>query len=84
MGTNEHHHTDAVTQAGMGMDGAQLPEQDGKGHAVRRGVDGRTEIDSKSIPVHGDEETADELAMEAYGDEDDDGNPDIPSVPFPG
>ncbi|MDN6298684.1 MAG: hypothetical protein L0J68_00105 [Micrococcaceae bacterium] len=84
MGTHEHHHQDAVSQAGMGMDGTQLPQPEATEHERRRDVDGPTELASGSIPVHGDEDTADELAMEAYGDEDEDGNPDIPNAPFPG
>lgn len=44
---------------------------------------GPTEIDADSIPVHGDEEVADDLAEKAYGDKDDDGNPDIPNAQFP-
>lgn len=45
--------------------------------------DGGTEVDADSIPVQGDDELADELAEEAYGDKDDDGNPDIPNAQFP-
>ncbi|HXD27791.1 MAG TPA: hypothetical protein VN621_03430 [Arthrobacter sp.] len=42
-----------------------------------------TEIDADSIPVEGDEDVADDLAEKAYGDKDDDGNPDIPNAQFP-
>lgn len=84
MGTHEHHHKDAVTQAGIGMDGAQLPEQKPQEPTVREGHDGPTELGADPIPVQWDEETAEELAMKAYGDEDDDGNPDIPNIPLPG
>lgn len=84
MGINKDHHTDAVTQAGLGMDGAQLPEQERQGPTVSEGQDGPTEIDASSIPIQGDEDTANRFAKEAYGDQDNDGNPDIPNVPFPG
>lgn len=36
------------------------------------------------VPIQGDEELADELAMRAYGDKDHDGKPDVPNVQFPG
>jgi len=36
------------------------------------------------IPVQGNEETADDLALKAFGDKDHDGEGDVPSVPFPG
>jgi len=36
------------------------------------------------VPVHGNEKTANKLAMRAYGDSDHDGKPDVPNVPFPG
>ena len=45
--------------------------------------DAVTEIDPDSIPVEGDEDVADDLAEKAYGDKDDDGNPDIPNAQFP-
>ena len=78
MSTHEHHHQDAVTQGGMGMDGTQLPEQNGRGHILRRGVDGPTEIDDKPRPAHGRKKTAEEPAAEAPKDEGDDGKPTLP------
>lgn len=66
-----------MTTAGNHRD-VENPEQDSAAP-----MDG-TEVDADSIPVHGNEAEADEMAEEAYGDQDDDGNPDIPNVPFPG
>ncbi|EMY34449.1 hypothetical protein D477_009510 [Arthrobacter crystallopoietes BAB-32] len=42
------------------------------------------EVHEGRIPVQGNEKTADDLAMKAYGDSDHDGKPDVPNVPFPG
>jgi len=42
------------------------------------------EIHEGRIPVQGNEKTANDLAMKAYGDSDHDGKPDVPNVPFPG
>jgi hypothetical protein len=35
-------------------------------------------------PIDRDEDAAEELAEEAYGDKDDDGNPDVPHIPLSG
>ncbi|WP_372698853.1 hypothetical protein [Arthrobacter sp. JSM 101049] len=51
--------------------------------AAENDNDDVTEIDAESIPVQGDEDVADDLAEKAYGDKDDDGNPDIPNAQFP-
>ncbi|GLB68631.1 hypothetical protein [Arthrobacter mangrovi] len=45
---------------------------------------GRDEVHEGNIPVKGSEAKADELAKEAYGDKDADGEGDTPNVPFPG
>lgn len=37
-----------------------------------------------TVPEPRDRERANELAKEAYGDEDDDGRGDVPHVPLPG
>ncbi|WP_336716070.1 hypothetical protein [Arthrobacter sp. USHLN218] len=48
------------------------------------GTDRTDEVHEGNIPVKGSEAKADELAKEAYGDKDADGEGDTPNVPFPG
>lgn len=72
-GSNRGHDADQDTDTGAPLSESIAAQEPDAG-----------EVDEDSIPVHGSEKKADDLAEEAYGDKDDDGNADVPNAPFPG
>lgn len=48
------------------------------------GEDEVVQVEEGETPVQGNEETAADLAREAFGDKNHDGEGDVPNVPFPG